>query len=182
MKTNNIILLSSHLTVRKALLVFLLLVALLGMFLIEINFFSDFALPQSKIGITLDLLSSMFRILFVLCCIGLNLYKPDKSYGVKLINEYPFDHRVQIYNKNLDCNTQSSTFSGGPPSNVYRNVNKNRVGQLYSSFSLGKIRHFSICYHRNAELYSDSSPFNFPVKYKYSDNRKRDKIVITIDV
>ena len=70
--------------------------------------------------------------------------------------------------------------------NVYRNVNKNRVGpvELSSSFSSGKIRHFSQarCYHRNAELYSDSTPFNFPVEYKYSDNRKRDKIVITLDV
>ena len=179
---NTKILLSSHLSIRKALLVFLLLVSMLGMFLIDLNFFSDFTLPQSKIVITLDLLSSMFSILFVLCCFGLNLYKPHDHSYVELTNDYPFDHCVQSYNKNLDCNTQSSTFSGGPPSNVYRNVNKNRVGQLYSSFSLGKIRHFSSCYHRNAELYSDSSPFNFPVEYKYNDNSKRDKIVITIDV
>jgi hypothetical protein len=66
-KTNILLFLVSSL--RKTLLVFLLLVALLGMFLMDINFFSDFALPY---GITLDLVSFMFSLLFGLCCVGLN--------------------------------------------------------------------------------------------------------------
>jgi hypothetical protein len=119
-KTNILLFLVSSL--RKTLLVFLLLVALLGMFLMDINFFSDFALPY---GITLDLVSFMFSLLFGLCCVGLNWYK---SYGVEQTDEdLPASRGVQIYNKNLDCKRQSSSFSVGD--NVYRNVNKNRVGQ-----------------------------------------------------
>jgi len=174
MKKNNIILLSSHLSVRKALLVFLLLVALLGMFLTDINFFCDYALP---FGITLDSVSFVFSLLFGLCCVGLTWYK---LYGVEETNENIPDSCIQIYNKNLNCKKQSSSFIVGD--NVYRNVNKNRVGLLSSSFSIGTIRYFSSCFHRNVELHSDSTPFNYPVEYKYSDNIKRDKRVITMDV
>jgi len=80
MKKTNLLL-----SLGKALLVFLLLVVLLGMFLMDMNFFSSpkgwFALPY---GVTLDFLSSMLSLLFGLCCFALNWHKP---YGLELTAE-----------------------------------------------------------------------------------------------
>lgn len=60
-------------------------------------------------------------------------------------------------------------------------LNTNKFSSLHSSFSYDKVRHFSTCYRRNAELYSDSTPFYLPLEYKYGNNLKRDKRVITIN-
>lgn len=110
----------------KALLIFLLLVALLGMYLMDINFFSEFGLPT----LWVDLVSCMLSLLFSLCCVGLNWYKPYgvelTAEGYRIIDENSSPHPFS-FKKRIICYI-SDTFGNDDKINPESNlVNKDSV-------------------------------------------------------